>query len=126
MKRIKPKHFTIDPKVLNALKKTAEKVQQEYHSPLRGHHPYEGQTTFGEWFIRYGNPSFNFINFKSKFGKNPNHPWSDKIDMGDFKEIPFYHECYNIKDDLTTAQKMMVTIFLFNFENAEDIHSRSK
>ena len=34
-------------------------------------------------------------------------------------QVPFYHECYNFKADLTTAQKMRAFKFIIALETAE-------
>jgi hypothetical protein len=37
------------------------------------------------------------------------------------QNIPFYHECYSFKRDLTTIQKMIAIKFIVAYENATDI-----
>jgi hypothetical protein len=36
-------------------------------------------------------------------------------------QVPFYHECYNFRPNLTTAQKMRVYKFIRALETAEEL-----
>ena len=110
---------------INAMSAAADALRKELEKRMFNTPPFAtGGRVYGNHsYYAYANePFFDFTGYKSPDGERMD------IDCTKFK-TPFYEQweddysdpssSYNLREDLTTPQKMRVTVFLFNLENAE-------